>query len=118
MRDLYLQHVGWRAAVHRVTESRTRLSDLARTHARVHTWDLVSPPGIKPGPPALRAPSLSHWNTRDVPILAFEFALLFISLDLIVTLLVYYVLSIFRKQKLRVWLRLRGDGQIVSDSCM
>ena len=81
MRDLYLQHVGWWAAAHRVAESRARLSDLACTHAYVHTWDLVPPPGIKPRPPALGAPSLSPWNTRDVPMLAFEFVLLFISFD-------------------------------------
>ena len=30
-------------------------------------WDLVSWPGIKPGPPALGAQSLSHWTTKWVP---------------------------------------------------
>ena len=30
-------------------------------------WDLVPWPGIKPGPPALQAWSLSHWTTREVP---------------------------------------------------
>ena len=29
--------------------------------------DLVPWPGIKPGPPALGAQSLSHWATREVP---------------------------------------------------
>ena len=29
-------------------------------------WDLVSWPGIKPGPLALEAQSLSHWTTREV----------------------------------------------------
>ena len=29
--------------------------------------DLVSQPGIKPGPPALGAWSLTHWTTREVP---------------------------------------------------
>ena len=29
-------------------------------------WDLLPRPGIKPGPPALRAGSLSHWTTREV----------------------------------------------------
>ena len=29
--------------------------------------DLVPRPGIKPGPPALGARSLSHWTTREVP---------------------------------------------------
>ena len=32
-----------------------------------HMWDLVSCPGIKSGPPALGAQSLSHWTTREVP---------------------------------------------------
>ena len=32
-------------------------------------WDLVPWPGIKPRPPALEARSLSHWATREVPIL-------------------------------------------------
>ena len=30
-------------------------------------WDLVPWPGIKPGPPALGARSLSHWTARDIP---------------------------------------------------
>ena len=30
-------------------------------------WDLAPWPGIKPGPPALGAQSLSHWTTREVP---------------------------------------------------
>ena len=30
-------------------------------------WDLVPWRGIKPGPPALRPRSLSHWTTREVP---------------------------------------------------
>ena len=30
-------------------------------------WDLVPWPGIKAGPPALGAWSLSHWTTREVP---------------------------------------------------
>ena len=29
-------------------------------------WALVPPPGIKPGPPTLRAQSPSHWVTREV----------------------------------------------------
>ena len=29
-------------------------------------WDLVPWPGIKPGPPALGAQSLTHWTTREV----------------------------------------------------
>ena len=34
---------------------------------RCGTWDLVCSPGIKPGPSALGAWSLSHWTTREVP---------------------------------------------------
>ena len=30
-------------------------------------WDLVHQPGIKPGPPAWGAQSLSHWITREIP---------------------------------------------------
>ena len=29
-------------------------------------WDLVPWPGIKPGPPASGAPSLSHWTTKEI----------------------------------------------------
>ena len=29
--------------------------------------DLIPRPGIEPGPPALGAPSLSHWTIREVP---------------------------------------------------
>ena len=32
-------------------------------------WDLVPWPGTEPRPPALRAQSLSHWPTREVPLL-------------------------------------------------
>ena len=31
-------------------------------------WNLVAWPGIEPGVPALRAQSLSHWMTREVPL--------------------------------------------------
>ena len=30
-------------------------------------WDLAPWPGIEPGPHALRAQSLSHWTTGEVP---------------------------------------------------
>ena len=30
-------------------------------------WDAVLSPGLEPQPPALRAQSLSHWATREVP---------------------------------------------------
>ena len=32
-------------------------------------WDLVPRPGNKPGPPAFGVRSLSHWTTREVPLL-------------------------------------------------
>ena len=31
------------------------------------TWDLVTSPGIKSGPPALGSHSLHHWTIREVP---------------------------------------------------
>ena len=34
--------------------------------------DLVSWPGIEPGPPVLGAQSLSHWTTREVPGVIFK----------------------------------------------
>ena len=33
-------------------------------------WNLTPCPGIKPASPALRAQILSHWTTREVPILS------------------------------------------------
>lgn len=36
-------------------------------------WDLVSWPGIKPGTPALRTWSLSHWSTREASDLLYYF---------------------------------------------
>ena len=35
-------------------------------------WDLVPWSGIEPGPLALEAWSLSHWNTREVPVVWFN----------------------------------------------
>ena len=35
-------------------------------------WDLVPWPGNEPGSPELGAHSLSHWTTREVPLLLFE----------------------------------------------
>ena len=32
-------------------------------------WDLAPWPGIKPWPPTLAAQSLSHWSTREAPII-------------------------------------------------
>ena len=29
-------------------------------------WDLVSGPGIEPGPPALGVQSLNHWTTKEI----------------------------------------------------
>ena len=44
-------------------------------HLRCRTWgifscstrDLVSRPGMEPGPPALGVWSVSHWTTRELP---------------------------------------------------
>ena len=33
-------------------------------------WDLAPCPGIEPRPPALGGQSLSHWTTREVPLLS------------------------------------------------
>ena len=32
-------------------------------------WDIVPRPGIEPGPPALGVRSLTHWTTREVPVI-------------------------------------------------
>ena len=49
-------------------------------------WDLVPWPEIEPGPPALGAWSLSHWTTREVPLIfvllsLYLFSFLFCSLE-------------------------------------
>ena len=44
---------------------------LAGSLAAARMWDLVSRPGIKPGPPALGARRLRHWTAREVPQLPF-----------------------------------------------
>ena len=35
-------------------------------------WDLAPWPGMEPGSPVLRVPSLSHWTTRDAPVLILQ----------------------------------------------
>ena len=40
---------------------------------------LVPQPGIKPMPPAMRAQSLNHWTTREVPSVYFEMISLLLS---------------------------------------
>ena len=84
----------WCAAVYGVTKHQTWLSDWRTTTtfyflvasffsftwtlflniylnkwivARSSVWDLVTLPGIEPGPPALGARSLRPWTTREVP---------------------------------------------------
>ena len=32
-------------------------------------WDLSSPPGIEPAPPAVKAGSLNPWTVKEVPCL-------------------------------------------------
>ena len=54
----------WRATVHRVAKSRTRLKQLSmHTHSM---WDLVYPTGNRTHSPALEAGSPKHWTTREV----------------------------------------------------
>ena len=36
-------------------------------------WDLVSWPGLESRPPALGVQSLSHWTTREVPVVFYPF---------------------------------------------
>ena len=40
-------------------------------------WDLRSPPGMEPMPPAVEARSLNHWTAREVPKTVFLFLFLF-----------------------------------------
>ena len=35
------------------------------------TRDLLPPPRVEPGPPAVGAQRLSHWITKEVPVLVF-----------------------------------------------
>ena len=44
-----------------------RIFSCSRQTLSCGMWDLVPWPGIKPGPPALGAWSLSHWSTRKIP---------------------------------------------------
>ena len=44
-----------------------QVSVVARGIFSCGMWDLVPWSGIKAGPPALGAQSLSHWTTREVP---------------------------------------------------
>ena len=52
--------------------------------------DLVSRPGIKPGPPALGAWSLTRWTTREVPIAHRSFLFIYLFVCLFVCLFVYF----------------------------
>ena len=71
-----------------VTKSQTWLSDLALAYIslavlglRCSMWDLVPWPGIEPLPSALGEWSLSHWTTREVPKLTFQYMSLITSLQ-------------------------------------
>ena len=53
--------------LHRVLVVACRIFSCGMWTLSCGMWDLVPWPGIKPGPPALGAWSLSHWTTREVP---------------------------------------------------
>ena len=53
----------------RVLVAACRLFSCSMQTLSCSMWDLVPRPRIKPRPPALGAWSLSHWTTREVPII-------------------------------------------------
>ena len=57
--------------LHGVVVVACRIFSCSMWTLRCGMWDLVPWPGIKSVPPALEAQSLSHWTTREGPILAF-----------------------------------------------
>ena len=68
LKEMVKEREAWRAAVHRVAKSRTRLSKWTTNKAR---GILVSQPGIEPAPPALREWSLNLWTAKEVPYIFF-----------------------------------------------
>ena len=57
LKEMVKDREAWRAAVHRVAKSQTRLSKWTTTNKACGI--LVSQPGIEPAPPALRGWSLN-----------------------------------------------------------
>ena len=65
-RELVIDREAWRAAVHGVAKSRTRLSNWTELGPSCSMWDLVPRPWIEPGLPALGAQILNHEATGEV----------------------------------------------------
>ena len=59
---LFIFNIYFFICLHRISPVACRIFDLC-----CGMWDLVLWPGIKPGPPALGAQSLSHWNGKPQP---------------------------------------------------
>ena len=55
---------------HRIFIVAGRIFNFNRPTLSCGIWDLVPWPGIEPGSPALGVQSLSHWSTREVPLMA------------------------------------------------
>ena len=68
----------WQVTIHGVPKESDRTYRLKNTNKCLHsisclTWDLVQQPRLEPRLSALGAWSLSHWPTREVPVLSYHF---------------------------------------------